>query len=52
MTVMSDFAVFRKCTCGFRTWFDSEEKQHLEDTKDDVHVHEFVSVMVERDSDG
>lgn len=48
----SSFGIYRRCLCGFRTWFDSEENAHLDETKDDVHEHKFVSVIVERDSDG
>jgi len=49
---VSDIAVFRKCTCGFSTWFGSEEREHLQEMKDDAHEHKFVSVVVESDSDG
>jgi hypothetical protein len=44
---MTNFAIFRKCTCGFSTWFDSEEKQHLEEMEGDVHEHKFVSLIAE-----
>jgi len=43
---VSDFAVFRKCSCGFSAWFDSEEREHLQEMKDDAHEHSFVSVIV------
>jgi hypothetical protein len=47
----TSFGIYRRCSCGFRTWFDSEEKEHLEETKEDVHEHKFISVMVERESE-
>jgi hypothetical protein len=45
---MSSLAIYRKCKCGFSTWFDSDEKKHLDEMNDDAHEHSFVSVIVER----
>jgi len=47
--IVSDISVFRKCTCGFSTWFDSEEREHLQEMEDDVHEHNFVSILMEVD---
>jgi hypothetical protein len=46
----TSFGIYRRCSCGFRTWFDSEEKEHLEETEDDVHEHKFISILLERDT--
>jgi hypothetical protein len=44
---MSDIAIFRKCSCGFSTWFESEEREHLQEIEGDVQEHSFISVIVE-----